>query len=71
MRTVMLIEITQHPDGDMRVAFAPQGPAVSDKDTEDDAVFSAAVAGICLLAREVGLEHSLREVQAACEDVME
>lgn len=71
MRRVMLIEVKQHPDGDMRVAFAPQGSAVNDKDTEDDAVFSAAVAGICLLAREVGLEQSLKDVRAACEEVME
>jgi hypothetical protein len=67
----MVIEVKLTNDEGMKVAFAPQGVAVKDKDTEDDATFAVAVAGVCLLAREAGLKQTLEDLGAACKEVMD
>lgn len=71
MQRVMLSEVNVVDDGSMKVVFTPQGPAAKDRELEDDATFCAAIAGVCLLAREAGLSQTLRDLRAGCKDVLD
>jgi hypothetical protein len=70
MSTVMVIRVELAHDEQMKVSFYARGKAKKDKVIEDDATFAAAVAGVCLLAREAGLKQTLLGVRDECKEIL-